>query len=268
MAAAPPTSARAGPSLPPICGCSTPDGGLAAVAYAPSEVTTTVQGQHGTVRLETEYPFERYTALHGTHGRRHGGVPATTAHSLCGLMMRTSTLVAMTSTCQPGRFHRIERTWQDGDTVVLTLPMRPRIHTRPHQTVAITHGPLLYALKMGEEWRRINEDEPYRELPHGDWEVYATTPWNYALAIDRAHPEQSLTFERRTMPGLPFTPESTPIAAHVHGRRVPEWQEANNSAAQWPGGPASSTESLEELTLIPYGCTNLRMAEFPVLGEA
>ena len=38
--------------------------GLAAVAYAPSEVTATLQGQTVRVRLETEYPFD--DALHFT----------------------------------------------------------------------------------------------------------------------------------------------------------------------------------------------------------
>ncbi len=33
----------------------------------------------------------------------------------------------------------------------------------------------------------------------------------------------------------------------------------------WPGGPATSEEPPADLTLIPYGCTNLRLAEFPLL---
>jgi hypothetical protein len=37
------------------------------------------------------------------------------------------------------------------------------------------------------------------------------------------------------------------------------------SAADAPHSPVTSSEPPEELTLIPYGCTNLRITEFPVL---
>ena len=50
-----------------------------------------------------------------------------------------------------------------------------------HKTAAIERGPLVYALRMGEDWRQVHADQAGHELPHGDWEVYPTTPWNYAL---------------------------------------------------------------------------------------
>ncbi len=73
-----------------------------------------------------------------------------------------------------------------------------------------------------------------------DWEVFPTTPWNYALEIDREHPEQSVTFDQRPMGSSPFTSEAAPVIARVKGRRLADWKIANGTAAPPPSSPVKS----------------------------
>ena len=137
--------------------------------------------------------------------------------------------------------------------------MKAQVEERPNNAISIVRGPLVYGLKIGEEWKRVHKDQPHRELPHADWEVYATTPWNYGLAVNA-----DIKFEERDVGEQPFSPEGAPVVALVKGQRVSNWRLLNGSADELPKHPKGSGEE-ETLTLVPYGCTNLRIAEFPTL---
>ncbi|MDF2945040.1 MAG: hypothetical protein K0S01_3898 [Herbinix sp.] len=58
---------------------------------------------------------------------------------------------------------------------------------------------------------------------------------------------------------MPFSPAGAPIKAKVKGSKV-DWPMVNGSASPSPAMNWVS-EEVEELTLIPYGCTNLRLTE-------
>jgi hypothetical protein len=138
--------------------------------------------------------------------------------------------------------------------------MRARLYEGDHGAVAIERGPLVYSLKVGAEWRKVKDNPRF-----ADWEVVPTTPWNYAVAVDREHPGTSVAFEERPVGPSPFSTDSPPVVARVKGRRVPGWAIEKGAAAPPPASPVQGEGAVEELLLVPYGCTDLRITEFPTL---
>jgi uncharacterized protein len=253
----------------------TPDDGLAAVAWAPCTVRTTLHDTPVTVDVATDYPFRDTITLTVTTERATRfplslRIPAWAEGATVQVGAGRALPVSH------GAMHRVERQWTGATTVIVRLPMRPLITTRYNGAVAVERGPLVYSLRIGETWTRVNADKPHRELPHGDFEVRASTPWNYGLLVDPTRPADSLRFTEQPIGERPFSPEGAGVVATVKARRVPNWKLENGWAAEispvdvhWsePVRSAGSTtlEPVEDVALIPYGCTNIRITEFPLL---
>ncbi len=253
---------------------ASPDGGLVVAAWAPCRVEAKVRGVPVRVEVETDYPFRDTVDL-----VVEASAPVRFPLRLRvpewaeGATLRVGSDPALPM--RPGSLHLVDRSW-DAKPVRLALrfPMRPKVTTGYDEAVAVERGPLVYSLRIGEEWTRVNADKPHRELPHGDFEVRPTTPWNYGLVIDPGRPEAGLAFEERPVGERPFSPEGAGVVAHARGRQIPAWKLAHGWAGEispadvaWSDPSKAVTDQPEEaITLVPYGCTNIRITEFPRVG--
>ncbi len=252
----------------------TPDEGLVAAAWAPCRVETRLRDVPVTVSVNTDYPFRETIAITVTPGRA----------ARFPLLLRVPSWAEGASVrvgaggeehLRSGALHRLEREWRGATELTVRFPMRPAVSVRYNEALAVERGPLVYSLQIGEQWSRVNADKPHRDLPHADFEVRPTTPWNYGLIVDGRQPEQSLRFEERPVGARPFSPEGSGVVATARGRRLPRWKIERGWAGELSPvdarsadpAAAASTQPVEPITLIPYGCTNIRVTEFPKVPD-
>ncbi len=253
---------------------STPDGGLAALAYAPSKLETEISGTKVTVAEETFYPMDgnirfAFSVEKGSvRFPMHLRIPSWTKDAVVKVNG-----VVHASAPEAGKVYVINRAWKDGDVVTLELPMTVSVQNWYENAVSVERGPLVYALKIGEQWER-KEFEEGSIYGKDYYEVYPTTPWNYGL-MDFNDPETAFEVKidrDKLKEDWYWNLESAPIEIKAAAKRIPSWTLYNEMAGPLPYskiiyGPDTKDVHVEKITLVPYGCTTLRISEFPVIKE-
>ena len=233
--------------------------GLAAVFYSPSEVHTTLEGGADVgITEDTEYPFRN--SIHMKIAVAHpADFPLVLRIPGWGSFGRIYVNGAPPAMKVEAGFATIERTWHDGDRVDITFRMPVRASRWFDDSVVLERGPLVFSLRIGEDWRKLKTHGPA-----ADWEVLPTTPWNYALALNPAGLARNVQVIERPVGDFPFSEDGAPVLLRVKARRVPSWILAKGSAEPPPRDPSALGTPMETVTLIPYGAAKLRVTEFPL----
>ena len=248
---------------------ATADNGLCASLYAPSEVTAKVaQGGEVTIREETGYPFRDSIELNLSLPQAARFPLYLRVPQWCAAAAVTINGEAVDAKARPLSYIVLDRTWKDGDRVLLRLPMRIAVRRWPknQNAASVSYGPLGFSLAIKERWQR--RGGPKTKWP--DWEVFPESAWNYGLVLDAQDPARSFEIVMKSgeFPPQPFTPDAVPLAMKAKARKIVNWQtDCNEMVERLQPSPVRSTEPLEEILLVPMGAARLRIGMFPVIGD-
>lgn len=255
---------------------ATADGGLAAIAYGPNNVTAYVgDSQKVHIKSQTNYPF---------HDEIEMTVTLTGDPVIFPMQFRIpewckSPVVEINgkrmSDIKSGSFYIVNREWKNGDRINLKFPMEVVVSRWVNNTAGVERGPLVYSLKFEEEWKKFKD----YSAPFHEYEVYPASKWNYALDIDFSKNINSqFVFSYKPSDQNPFNPLTSPVTISVKAKPVKSWStfytdKGRDTAAIMPEEPPASPLQIdnsikrETISLIPYGAGHLRLAYMPVMSK-
>jgi DUF1680 family protein len=251
---------------------ATTDGGIAALVYSPSETTVKLPGKvNVTVEEETNYPFEEAIRFKLTSNKK----AAFPFHLRIPEWCKKATVKINGKVYQQAdgnQILKISREWTSGDVVELELPMHIFKNKWYENSVSVERGPITYALKIGEAVTRVkNVTDP--GVYGGEYdEVKPTTAWNYAL-FDSSNEKLNELFKVEytgVKSDYPWNQHNAPVQLKTTGKKIPTWTLYQGSAGPVPYSKIYAIETgdkVEDITLIPYGCTTLRISQFPVINR-
>ncbi len=244
------------------------DNGLCASLYAPTTVGARVgNGSTVSVNETTGYPFSdtiqlSITATNSVNFPLYLRVPQWCSNSWIQINGQTvaSNNLSHSYVC-------IQRSWANGDQVVLHFPRQITLQTwtNNNNCVSVNYGPLTFSLQIQENW------QPYgnNAAPWTEFEAYPATPWNYGLVLNSTNPATSFIVVTNSSGVVtnPFSLNTVPLSLQVQARQIPAWTlDGLYDVGPVQPSPAYSTQAVETVTLVPMGAARLRISAFPTVS--
>jgi hypothetical protein len=234
------------------------DNGLVAAAYSPCNVHTFIDRTVIELKEETDYPFRGAVRI-----TVNPAAPISFPLRLRIPVWADGATIHINGeeqpTPAPATFAKVERTWKRGDVVELRFPLTPKFIEGYRDSVSVERGALVFSYPIGESWVKLRD----RGMT-ADWQVFPTTQWNYALAID----QENVVAQESRVGASPFSLKDTPVKLQVNARKLTDWRSLDGVAEVVPQSPVRSDEPDEKIMLVPYAAAKLRITAFPRLEKS
>ncbi|EIJ37418.1 hypothetical protein JoomaDRAFT_0361 [Galbibacter orientalis DSM 19592] len=243
------------------------EGGLAALIYSPNTISTKIKNQEIVIKENTSYPFGEDVNFEITTGKEIDfpmdfRIPkwcnnaSITVNGEKVIFEKNKSIVT------------INRTWENGDLIKLSLPMEVKVSQWAENSRAIERGPLVYGLKMKEIWQQETE-----ETEGNYFTVHTNSDWNYGLLReDIENTNKNVKVSSSPLKGdFKWNIENAPFELKIRAKKIPDWQAVNGLAHLPVSGregiyKGNVTDKIETISLIPVGFTKLRIQAFPVVN--
>lgn len=214
------------------------DDGLYAASYAPCQVRYRLGGASVRLNVESRYPVSGSVRI--TVGLSQSAAFPLHLRIPAWAKGATAAIAGEIIPAQPDTILTVNREWNDGDELLLTLPMAVEQVVGFHQAASIARGPLRFAFVPQHETRE-GEDGVIRHSAHED----------FGIAL---HRDADIEVEET---------ESS-IVLHAKGVTVPNWGMRGESCDQ-PPIAVSEQGAPVNVTLIPYADAPVRLSLFPLV---
>jgi hypothetical protein len=227
---------------------------IVSAVLVPSELNCRVRGVPVRISLDTEYPFRetlRYTVE----------TPSPLGFVFSIRIPRwVKDAEVDGAAAGGGSFFRIRREWKGKTEITVRFKFETRLRERPEGMFCLERGPLVYSVAPRERrvMREFVRDGVERKFPYCDWEIFAESPWNYAFTKESV----KAGLIEAPVSEIPFSPEAPPVSLKAMMAPI-EWGFAGGVCEARPAGRVLGKPV--PVTLIPYGSTNLRITEMPLV---
>lgn len=151
---------------------------------------------------------------------------------------------------------KIQNEFCEGDRIRLDMELEVQYLDTGRGSCSIHCGPLLMSLAIKGRMRKLRGVEPF-----ADWEIFPASEWRYAVVKDRI---PNSVISKHNTGDRPFGDEDPALTLTMKMAPTPQWQYKRGNAGRFPEKYKIKKTELDNIKLVPFGCTRLRIAEFPM----